>query len=113
MNPNRSTGPSSEPVEVHTREQRVTLSSREAYEALARAACQKKGLDYDDSHVSTATYVSERDIGYGDTETQFLVVITEDLSPPPPIPDEAPTDPQAFRITVDDVMRYRETRSKL
>lgn len=101
MYTNRTNRPSSEPVEVHTREQRVTLSVREAYEALARAACQKISLDYEDSHVSTATHVVQRPDGYGDTETQFLVVITEDLSSPT-ISDEAPMDPAAYRLSRPD-----------
>jgi len=128
MNPYRETGPSSEATEVHERQYRITLSRPEALQALARAACDLNGLNYDDSRITTETHVFERADGYGDPETQFLVVITEDLLRPP-IPDEAPQDPDAFRlikaaprklseptsfeihptITVDDIVRYRES----
>lgn len=44
MNTNRTTGPSSKPVEVHTRTRRITLDTREAHAALAPSS-HGKGRD--------------------------------------------------------------------
>jgi hypothetical protein len=98
MNPNRITGPSIEIKEVHTRTTDVTLSREEAEAALAQAAIEKAGINPELNNASVSVCVYETAEDYdGFSEICFEATITEDLSGPA-IPDEAPTDPQAFRL---------------
>ena len=87
-------------TETHQRVYDVTLSEPEAHDALCLAALRKVGINAAESTAKCRVSVYESDEDWnGDTEIIYSVVITEDLPIILPSPDEAPTDPRAFRLS--------------